>query len=620
MKINSLLVLFPALSLVACHPDKNNSGIADEANSSAWVKMEDAKQFLPSWSKENTLIYHVIAEPNDLHPTNGNTSPRNEINLYTQMFLVNTDFKNPGTAPGLVKSLPAISANGLEYTYELREEPRWDDGSPFTMDDVFFTCKAIKCPLTNNPHAKPYWENLKEIRTDAANPRKFTLVMKRPYIQNVAFLTDYPVMQRTYFDPKNILSGYSFEQFDSPDFKADEHKDLLEWSNEFNSEKYGHDVHFLTGLGMYKVENWEQGQFVTLVKKKNHWTAHSSDEHEAAFPEKIIFKLNKDDNSQMLEFKSQAMDASANLSAKTLMTLKENEEFNKNYNSLFSLSYNYTYVAMNEKPDGVNHKKIFDDVKVRRAMAYLAPVDNIIRFVYKNYSSQCRRVVTNVSPIKKEFDRSLEPVPPDVEKAKQLLEEAGWKDTDGDGIRDKMIDGEKVPLNFTFQFLNTAGDWKDMAAMMAEEMGKAGVKVNLLPLDLKIFIEKARNHDFDMLMGVWGGSSLSEDFTQLWHTGSWISKGSNYSGFGNPQSDALIDSIKTTLDDPKRMEMSKRLQRMIYDDQPYVFLYSSLRRNVIHKRFGNATVYAERPGILLNTLELLAGKKGVVMQDGVSPR
>jgi peptide/nickel transport system substrate-binding protein len=617
------LFFFTALILacISCtQKRKNASGESDVANGSPFILLENAKEFLPSWSKENILIYHAIAEPNDMHPTNGSSSPRNEINLYTQMFLINTDFKNQGMASGLVKSLPVVSPDGLEYSYELREEPRWDDGSPLTLDDIIFTCKAIKCPLTNNPHAKPYWYNLKEVKPDASNNRRFTLVMRNQYIQNVAFLTDYPVMQRTYFDPKNILSKYSLEQFDNKDFKADEQKDLVEWSNEFNHEKYGHDPQFLTGLGMYKFESWEQGQSITLVKKKNHWTAHSADYHEQAFPEKIIFKLNKDDNSTMLEFKSQALDASTNLSPKALMTLKENEEFNKNYNSLFTLTYNYTYIAMNEKPDGITHKKLFEDERVRKAMAYLTPVDHIIQFVYKNYASQCKRVVTNVSPIKKEFDSELEPVPFDIEKAKELLDQAGWKDTDGDGIRDKMIDGEKVPLAFTFQYLNTTGDWKEMAAMTADEMKKAGVKADLLSLDLKIFLEKARNHDFDMMMGVWGGSSQSEDFTQLWHTSSWLNKGSNYSGFGNAQSDMLIDSIKFTIDDAKRMEMSKRLQRIIYEDQPYIFLYSNLRRNIIHKRFGNAELFSERPGILLNTLKLLSGNNGIAIQDGVSPR
>jgi len=67
------------------------------------------------------------------------------------------------------------------------------------------------------------------------------------------------------------------------------------------------------------------------------------------------------------------------------------------------------------------------------------------------------------------------------------------------------------------------------------------------------------------------------------------------------------------------MAMSKRLQRMIYDEQPYVFLYSSLRRNVVHKRFGQVELYAERPGVLLNTLKILSGNTGIAMKDGVSP-
>ncbi|MCX6292516.1 MAG: ABC transporter substrate-binding protein [Bacteroidetes bacterium] len=620
MKIKVVLFLCLLCCITACRSGKKNSaGNHESADASVSIQLDDAKDFLPSWSKENTLVYHVIAEPGSLHPINGNSQPNVEISLYTQMFLVTTDYENQGLAPGVIKSLPSLKNDHLEYTYELREEPRWDDGSPLTVDDLIFTCKAVKCPLTNNPHVKPYWDNLAEIKTDSTNPRKFTFVMKQPYIHNIGFLSDCPVLQRSFFDSKNILSEFTLKDFDNKNFKPDEHKDLVEWSNEFNNEKYGHDLRFLTGLGMYKLENWEQGQYITLVKKKNHWTQHSPDYHEFSYPDKIIFKLNKDDNSQMLEFKSQAMDASANVSAKTLMTLKENEEFNKNYHSLFTLSYNYTYIAMNEKPDGVNHKNLFDDQKVRKAMAFLTPVDHIISFVYKQYSNQCRREVSNVSPLKKDCDHDLQPVPPDLEKAKQLLDEAGWKDTDADGIRDKMIHGEKVPLSFTFQFLNTAGDWKEMAAMIAEEMSKAGVKVNLLPLDLKIFVEKARNHDFDMMMGVWGGSSQNEDFTQLWHTGSWISKGSNYSGFGTLQSDALIDSIKMTLDDAKRIEMSKRLQRMIYDDQPYIFLYASLRRNIIHKRFGNVNVFADRPGILLNTLKLLPGKLGIAMVDGVDP-
>ncbi|MFM7822444.1 MAG: hypothetical protein ACKPB3_01570, partial [Bacteroidota bacterium] len=123
-----------------------------------------------------------------------------------------------------------------------------------------------------------------------------------------------------------------------------------------------------------------------------------------------------------------------------------------------------------------------------------------------------------------------------------------------------------------------------------------------------------RNHDFDMFLGSISQSAAPEDFTQLWHTGSWITNGSNYTGFGNKESDKLIDTLKTIADLETRIPFSRQLQRMVYEEQPMVFLFCSTRRNVIHKRFGNAEMYFERPGIQLNQLKLRKDNK--VAQKG----
>src|SRR6185436_220035 len=159
MKSIATCSMLICISLFCCKSKQDRSNHVDPATLHTWVKFDDAPGFLPTWSKENTLIYHVISDPSDLHPTNGNSSQGGEINLYTQMALISADFMNAGIEPALVKSMPEVSADGLEYTYELRTEPAWDDGTSLTLDDFIFTCKAIKCPLTNNPHAKPYWEN-----------------------------------------------------------------------------------------------------------------------------------------------------------------------------------------------------------------------------------------------------------------------------------------------------------------------------------------------------------------------------------------------------------------------------------------------------------------------------
>ncbi|MEO8086108.1 MAG: ABC transporter substrate-binding protein [Bacteroidota bacterium] len=614
MKYSSLAVF---LLFISCVNDKKAEQ-QDQIAFTASISFRDTNTADPSWSKENTLVYHSTSEPDNLHPTNGSSAPRGEINLYLHMALVATDLKNQLVVPALVKSLPAVDASGLQYSYELRDEPRWDNGSPLTMDDITFFFKVIRCPLTNNPFAKSYFENLKEVRVDDTQAGKFTLVMKRAYIQNAYFLSDFPMLQRTFFDPKNILAGYALADFDNPDFRPEQHPDLVAWAAEFNNEKYGRDPALMNGIGPYKVERWDQGQSVILVKKKNHWTDHSSRPSEKSYPDKIIFRINKDDNSTMLEFKTQTLDASCLLSAKNLMNLKKNADFNKNYNSTFIPTYHYTYIAMNEKPDGVKRKKIFDDVLVRKAMAFLTPVDQIIKMVYGEYSNSCKRMTTNVSPLKKEYDESLTPVALDINSANHLLDEAGWKDSNGDGIRDKVVDNQLTDLSFDLYFLATAGDWKDMATLTAEQMQKAGVKANPVPLEVKVFIEKARTHDFDMVMGSWSGSCLPEDYTQLWHSSSWGNGGSNYSGFGNPASDALIDSIKVTLDPAIRFPMVKRLQKMIYNDQPYIFIYTNLRRAILHKRFGNCEFYSERPGILLNHCALIGGG-GPALKDDASP-
>ena len=605
------------LFLISCNT-KTVEEQQDEVAFTASKSFSDTAAFDPSWSKENTLVYHTISEPDNLHPTNGSSSPRSEINLYTQMSLISIDIEKQEAVPSLAVALPTADATGLEYSYELRKEPTWDDGSRLTVDDVAFFFKVIRCPLTNNPFAKSYFENLKEVRITDAAAGKFTLVMKQPYIQNVSFLSDFPMLQRTFFDPKNILAKYTLADFDDSTFKPEQHPDLVAWAAGFNDPKNGRDPSMMNGIGPYKVLAWDPGQSVTIVKKKNHWTDHSTSEKEKAYPDKIIFRVNKDDNSTMLEFKTQTLDASCLLSAKNLMALKANAEFNKNYHSTFIPTYHYTYMAMNEKPDGVKRKKIFDDVRVRKAMAYLTPVDAIIQLVYGPYSSSCKRMTTNVSPLKKEYDESLTALPLDVEKARQLLDEAGWKDSNGDGLLDKQIDGQKTDLSFDLNYLATAGDWKDMATLTAEQMMKAGVKATPVPLDVKVFIEKGRTHDFDMMMGSWSSSCLPEDYTQLWHTASWSSNGSNFSGFGNAASDALIDSIKVTLDNEKRIQLSRRLQKMIYDDQPYIFIYTSLRRAILHKRFGNCAFYSERPGILLNHSRLLIDG-GNMMKEGTDP-
>lgn len=559
------------------------------------------KESVKEKAKNNVVVYHTIGEPDGMHPVNDNSGLRSEINSYTEIFLVTTDVKNNEPLPYLAKTLPAISENGKKYSYTLRNDMKWNDGNPVTAEDVIFTFKVNKCPLANNPHLKPYLDNIIDVVPDGFDKDKVHFIMREKYIQNVWMLVDVPIIERKFYDPADVLGKYAIPQFADKKFKAEQEKPLQSWFAEFNSPKYGHDLKFFNGAGPYKIAAWEPGQTMTLVKKTKHWTEGKDGMYELAEPEKIIFTINREPNSYMLEFKKQKYDASTYIEIKALLELEKSKEFTDNYNYAFLPTFSYSFIAMNLKPDGTKHKKLFTDVRVRRALAMLTPIDDMNKVVYKG---KARRMAAPVSPLKKECNDALKPIAYDVEGAKKLLAEAGWKDSDGDGVLEKKIDGENVKMEFNIQYMATAPSWKDMATMAAESFYKAGVKANPVAIDFNVALDNMKNHNFDMIVSAWQGVTAPEDHAQVWSTQSWATGGSNFTGWGNSRSDALIDSIKYELNENKRIEMSKRFQQLVYDDQPYIFLFSSVRRIAIHKRFGKQEMYYDRQAVLLNHFQL----------------
>lgn len=551
--------------------------------------------------QNNTLVVHLLSEPDDMHPTNGASAVRAEINLYTNLSLLRVNYKTGELLPCLAKNLPMVSADGLSYTYELKDGMTWDDKSPITAADIAFTTKASKCLYTNNPGLKPYWENIKEIKLDATNKQKFTIVMKRPYILNTWFWTDFPIIQEGFYDKTKTLSKYTEYQLTDSTFLKTK-TDVKQWADEFNSPKYYTDPNFLSGAGPYKITKWDKGVSMTLEKKKDHWTEGCQENwYCQANADKIILKLNSNNASAVLELKNGLIDISGMIDYASFTELSHDENFTKKYTLKLADTYNYTYVAMNLMPDGQKHQKLFNDLLVRKAMALLTPYEQINKTLYENHN---KRVVCPISPNKVDFNTDLKPIDYNVEKAKELLKQAGWADTDNDQILDKVIDGKKVKFEFSINFMSGSKVWEDLAKQLAESMAKANIYAMLNPLDYNGFFTAVTTHQFDMSISAWQSSATPEDFSQLWGTASWTNNGLNFTGFGNAQSDALIDSINTSVDEQKRIALSKRFQKLVYDEQPYIFLFTQTRRIIANKRWDNLEVYTEYPGVLLNTLKL----------------
>ena len=548
---------------------------------------------------KNIVISHILSNPDGLHPFNDNSVMRSFIFQYTQKSLVKLDLESLEYIPSLVKQLPTISEDGLRYEYELRDDLRWDDGSAVTAKDVEFTAKLQLCPLTDNAQIRGnYTSVIKGIELDPSNPLKFTMVAFGKNVTNKSIFSEIWIQQQSHWDPDGVLDDLTFQAIHSENFK--EKKEWSDWFNAFNHGDNRYKPERLVGLGAYQVSEWVTGSYIIVKRKDNWWGQGDSSIYNKNFPEEIIFKIIKDDASVFLSLKSQELDATNRIGTTKLFKLQDHDYFNENYHSDFLNQYTYYYAGMNTRPDGVKRKAFFTDIRVRRAMAHLVPVDEIIEVLLLGEGS---RQVSNVSSLKKVFNDTLQLINLDLDKAKELLADAGWVDTDGDNIRDKVVNGEKLQLSFEFSYMSSAAS-KETALMIKESMWRAGVEVKPNPMDFTLFYKNAQEHDFDMMLGGWGGSASYSNPFQLWHTSSWVNKGSNFCGFGDAFSDSLIDAANGAIDSEIHRDAMWKLQAKIYEDQPYIFLYSPKRKLVIHKRFDNTQMYYEKPGFILNNFLL----------------
>jgi peptide/nickel transport system substrate-binding protein len=125
---------------------------------------------------------------------------------------------------------------------------------------------------------------------------------------------------------------------------------------------------------------------------------------------------------------------------------------------------------------------------------------------------------------------------------------------------------------------------------------KAGIEVTLRPLEFATLIESVQERTFDSFVAGWSLTYESDPY-QLWHT-SQSEQGSNYTGFGNAETDKLIEDARLEFDRDKRVTLYRRLHQILHDEQPYTFLFNRQRVVAASKRFQNVTMYKQGFDIL----------------------
>jgi ABC-type transport system substrate-binding protein len=192
-----------------------------------------------------------------------------------------------------------------------------------------------------------------------------------------------------------------------------------------------------------------------------------------------------------------------------------------------------------------------------------------------------------------------------------LLEEAGWKDADGDGILDKQLrpeDKKRTPFEFTLLLYGSSKEWSALASIFKEDLLKIGVKLDIDAAEWSLMQKRMDEKTFDAYTGGWG-TPWEVDLYQTWHSSQAdIPKGSNRVGFRNKEADALIEKLRDTFDEAERTKLLQQFHRIVNDEQPYTFLVD--RKDVVcyWNDLRNVTFSKVRPAI--NTLPWSVAQSG----------
>ncbi len=549
--------------------------------------------------KDNIVMSHIINEPDNLHPTNGLSSLRGEIFLYSQVYLLTGNPNKNELMPWLAKTLPIFDEKTNEFLFDLREDIKWDNGDVVNANDVLFTFKVNKSKLTNNIHAKPFLDNITSV--EVISNFKLKIKVKKKQVINLWVFSDYNILQEKFYDSTSVFKNITLSELDSPSFSETKYSLLKQWSDKFNGQDYNYNPDFFNGAGPYKLIAWQRDQFIRLEKKKNHWAKDTSKFFECAFPDQLVFRLNKSVNSYVAEIEKNEFDVSNNIDFRYFVKMREKDNFKKHYYSDIIDTYNYSYLGMNMKPNGTTHSKLFDNFIVRKAMALATPVDDVNKILNNSTS---KRITSPIAPMKKDFNADLKLIGYDLAQATTLLAQAGWKDTDHDNVLDKIINGKKTNFEFELNYLTISDFYKDAVTIIADSYKKIGIIAIPKPYDLPTFYDKASNHDFDMMLAAWTGANTPDDFSQIWKSTEWANNGSNFVGFGNKLYDQIIDSINVTLDENDHSFLVKKMQKIIYEEQPYVFLFLQTRRIICSNKYNKPVFNNSNPAILLNKLTI----------------
>jgi len=513
--------------------------------------------------------------------TNRRSSPPGSLNYYTsgegdttrivsysleRLIDIDPD-KPPAVMPALAVSWE-VSDDHLSFTYHLRRGVQFADGRPFTSADVKFSFDTMRDPAVKADHLRGSFEDVVELA--APDPYTVTVRYSKPYWKALYTVgNSIRVLNKGWYE-ENIPKYAA--KYDVASYAVEPGKPgFADVFNKIRIPPPG------TGPYYFPDEDYVPEKPVELVQNPFYWGTQVKPYYNNLAKVRYIFI--SDEVAAMEQFRKQKFDV-------TVVDFNDYDDQLKNDHTITDISNYYEYDHMGLAYSAIywnDRQAPFDDPRVRRAMTLLVDREWIKRELERGRG---QIAVCPSKPIYPNYNHDLQPWPYDPEAAKALLAEAGWKDSDGDGILDR--NGKR--FEFEFKYPSGRRFYTQVTAQLQDALQKVGIRMTVRPLEWSTFIQDYNERRFD-------ATCLYSSFNDPWidsyeefHSSQDVPRGGNSAGWHNATADKLLEDMRVEFDDNKRDAMYKDFCKVFHEEQPITLLMHGLVGVLQNKRFEEARV------------------------------